>query len=417
MPARNPENDLHAIVRAGLAGAHPENVFDFEPPRSKRGRTIVLGAGKASCSMAVALERQWTKSHGGAPLEGLVVTRRGYKTPTRRIEVLEAGHPVPDSAGVNATKRIVHLARSAGKLDTVIALISGGGSSLLVAPRANVSLSDKQEITRALLKSGAPIQECNTVRQALSDVKAGGLLAAIRPATVITYVISDVVGDDPALVASGPTIPQSGLEEAALEILQKHNIDIPRHIARLLQSKTDNSCAANVEDQVRVIASADSALRAATIKAEQLGYNVLLDPVQHDGDSKLLGQAMARLVQDSQIDRPTVYLSGGETTVTVTGSGRGGPNTEFLLSLAIELDGAKGIHAIAIDTDGTDGTEDNAGAIIGPDTIDRARRARIDGASYLRDNDAYSFFKKINDLVGTGPTGTNVNDLRAILVL
>jgi hydroxypyruvate reductase len=365
------KKNLRAIFFSAIAAANPAVCLAPHLPLPGQARNIVIGAGKAAASMAAALEAAWPN----VPLEGLVVTRYGHETPTQRIKVLQAAHPVPDAASEAAAKAILAAVQGLAPDDQVIALISGGASSLLALPIAGITLADKQFVAKALLASGAPIATMNRIRTALSAVKGGKLAAACAPAKLVTLAISDVPGDDPAIIGSGPTFyPGAGY---------------------------------------RLIATPKLALEAAA-RATQIPTKILGDALE--GEAADLGRSMAQ--QARAATGPLVLLSGGETTVTIgmQTPGRGGRNTEFLLSLAIALDGAANIHAIAGDSDGIDGTEDAAGAIIGPDTLARAAARGLDAKQFLHNHDSYSFFAALNDLVITGPTLTNVNDIRAILI-
>jgi hydroxypyruvate reductase len=370
--------------------------------------------------MAQAVEQHWQ----GA-LSGLVITRYGHGAPTRAIEVVEAGHPVPDSAGREAAKRMLALVRGLTPDDLVLSLISGGGSSLFALPADGITLADKQAVTRALLKSGAPISEINCVRKHLSAVKGGRLALAAQPAKTVSLIISDVPGDDPAVVASGPTMPDPTTREDAAAILAKYAIALPDSVRRWLAStesetpKPGHPAFARVENTV--IAAAKLSLAAAAAAAEAAGYRTRVLGDALEGEARDVARDHAALAirclhESSPLAPPCILLSGGETTVTVKGSGRGGRNAEFLLALALALDGAPDVHAIACDTDGIDGTEDNAGAVIGPGTLGRAKALGLDPQAMLAENDAYGFFRTLGDLVTTGPTRTNVNDFRAVLI-
>jgi hydroxypyruvate reductase len=400
-----------AVSAASAAICVPPNL----PPRPA-GRTIVIGAGKAAAAMAKAVEDHWQ-----GPLSGLVITRYGHGVPTRAIEIVEAGHPVPDEAGLAAAQRMLALVQGLSKDELVLALISGGGSSLFALPAPGITLNDKQTVTRALLKSGAPIAEINCVRKHLSAVKGGRLALAAQPATVVSLIISDVPGDDPETVASGPTAPDSTTREQALAVLHKYQIAIPPAVTNWLESlasetpKPGHPAFARVQN--RIITRARDALSAAAREAEAMGFAVVDLGDAIEGEARLVARAHAELALRHRAEKKSVVLlSGGETTVTVKGGGRGGRNSEYLLALALALDGAPGIWAIACDTDGIDGTERNAGAIIGPDTLARGTVLGADGQAALTRNDAYGFFAALGDLVETGPTRTNVNDFRAILI-
>ena len=407
---------LRKLFEAALAAADPEKVLPLHLPAAPKGRTVVVGAGKASAAMARALERAWS-----GPLEGLVVTRYGHAVPCDRVEIVEAAHPVPDEAGLAAAGRILDRVSDLTEDDLVIALISGGGSALLTRPAGEITLAEKQVVNRALLKSGAPIDAMNTVRKHLSAVKGGRLAAAAYPAATVTLTISDVPGDDPAIIASGPTVGDESTAAEALAILQQYGIDVPASVLAALgrpEGETPNPDDESLSrSEVRMIATPQMALEAAAGAAEKLGLKPVILGDAIEGEARAVAEDMARQALDHRGEAPLVLLSGGETTVTVKGNGRGGRNAEFLLALAIALGGAPGIHAIACDTDGIYGSEDNAGAICGPATLARARAKGLDPQTMLDDNDGYGFFEALGDLVMTGPTLTNVNDFRAIVVL
>jgi glycerate 2-kinase len=399
------------------------------PPDPRLGRTLVLGAGKASGAMAQAVDALWPSN---APLSGLVVTRYGHvppayaKTPGR-IEVVEAAHPVPDAAGQQAALRIAGLTRGLTANDLVLCLISGGGSSLLSLPAPGISLADKQVINKALLKSGAAIDEMNCVRKHLSAIKGGRLAAMCAPARVVTLLISDVPGDEPGTIASGPSIADPSTCADALAICKRYGIELPSAARAGLESGAfetpkpgDPTFAGH---QVHTIATPQQSLEAAAAAARGLGLDVHILSDEIEGESRDVGKvhaAMARAVvrRGQPFSKPCVIFSGGETTVTVKAKGgRGGRATEFLLGCAIALQGEPGVHVLAADTDGIDGLEDNAGAIVTPSTLQRATAMGLKAADFLDRNDAYNFFKPLGDLVVTGPTFTNVNDFRALLVL
>ncbi|NHZ93214.1 DUF4147 domain-containing protein [Massilia sp. CCM 8733] len=423
-PASTPRSAQHKLLMhifdSALAAVDPLAVLARHLPEPPKGRTIVIGAGKAAARMAQALEQHWQ-----GQLEGLVVTRYGHGAPTRHVEVIEAGHPVPDQASTTAAQRMLALVRGLNEDDLVLCLMSGGGSALLSLPAPGISLDDKRELTRGLLASGAPIGEINCVRRHLSAIKGGRLALACHPARVVTLVVSDVPGDDPAVVASGPTIPDGSCAADALALLAKYGIAVAPAVRAVLE---DAALAAPAIDDARlrgnralVIASAQHALDAAAEAARAAGYTPLILSGCMEGEARevaIVHAGIARQVMGygQPVAAPCVILSGGETTVTVRGKGRGGRNAEFLLALAVALKGMAGVHAIACDTDGIDGTENNAGALLDPDSLARAALAGIDAAERLRDNDGYSFFAALDDLVLTGPTRTNVNDFRAILV-
>lgn len=403
---------LDALFQAALDAARPAGKFAGRLPDPPLGRTIVVGAGKAAASMAQAFEAEWPH-----PVEGLVVTRYGHSARTRSIEVVEASHPVPDTAGQQAAQRILDLATSASPDDLVIALISGGASALLSLPAPGVTLQEKQSLTSELLRCGASISAMNEVRKALSAIKGGRLAAASR-APVVTYVISDVPGDNPAIVGSGPTIAQASLSIDPCTILDRYGIEVPAQVRKIM---TSNVAHVRPGDAVHVIATAKMALDAAALAARRIDIEPLILGDAIEGEAREVGIAMAGIVRSvlkygTPVKRPCVILSGGETTVTMRAKGRGGRNTEFLLSLALALDGAEGVSAIAADTDGIDGSEDNAGAWFDPAFVPSARQAEADLGARLAGNDAYSAFGEMGRLLITGPTLTNVNDFRAILV-
>ncbi|MEE8222740.1 MAG: glycerate kinase [Alphaproteobacteria bacterium] len=422
-PIPPPRDVLISLYRAAVAAAHPSNLVtgDILPPRP-RGRTVVVGAGKPAGAMAQAFEAAWPH-----PCEGLVVTQYGYSVPTQSIEVIEANHPIPDQASVTAGRRILDLVRSAGAEDLIIALIAGGGSALLCLPAEGITLALKQEMFRALLGSGAPIMEMNRVRRAMSAVKGGRLAAAAGDTPMATYMLSDVPGDDPGTIGGGPTVPCPDDGAEALAVIARYSLPVTPGLAAAIRANKGPQGRARAHT-LKMIATPATALAAAEAKARELGLEVdnLGDLIE--GEARDVARDMARRVRQrcaqagSEARRPWVLISGGETTVTLGGSrrgrgrGRGGRNTEFLLALALELDGAARVHALACDTDGIDGTEDNAGAVIGPDILASARAKGLDGRALLGDNDAYSFFAALDALVVTGPTFTNVNDFRAVLV-
>ena len=384
------------------------------------GRTLVIGAGKASAAMARALEDHWD-----GPLEGLVITRYGYEVPCQRIEIVQAAHPVPDAAGQRATERMREMVSDLTADDLVIALISGGGSSLLVAPGQGLTLADKQSVNAALLNSGASISEMNCVRRHMSAVKGGRLAAACHPAKLLTLLISDVPGDDPMNIASGPTVADPSTCADALAIIERYRIAVPPAVRAQLQSggaesiKPGDSRLAGIE--TRIITAPQMALAAAAQVARHAGYTPYILGDSLEGESRDLGKALAGIARQvvlhgQPFTPPCVLLSGGETTVTIKGSGRGGRNVEFLLALAVALDGLAGVHALAGDTDGVDGAEEVAGACIAPDTLARAWALGINPRASLDNNDGHGFFSALGDSVVTGPTLTNVNDFRAIVI-
>jgi glycerate 2-kinase len=411
---------LRRMFDAAVARAMPDKCLPPFLPNPTKGRTIVVGAGKAAATMAKSVEDHWP-----GELSGLVVTRYGHRAPTKRIEVVEAAHPVPDLAGREAAERILKMVQGLGPDDLVLCLISGGGSALLSLPAPGLTLQDKQAINRALLKSGATIAEMNCVRKHLSAIKGGRLAAACHPAKVVTLTISDVPGDDPAVIASGPTVPDRTTFADALAILEKYRISEPTTVVQHLRDareetpKPDDPRLAGI--QTHVVAAPQQSLESAANVARQAGVTPLILGDSLEGESREVAVVHAGIARQvlrhaQPAPAPCVLLSGGETTVTVRGKGRGGRNAEFLLALAVALDGEAGVYALAGDTDGVDGTEDNAGAIVTPDTLERAAASGLDAKSCLADNDGYTFFSGLGDLVITGPTLTNVNDFRAILV-
>ncbi len=408
-----PRDLLLELLRHGLAAADPARCLPPFLPERPKGRVIVVGAGKAAASMAAAVEAHWP-----GPIEGLVITRYAYGMKTRRIEVVEAAHPVPDRAGLQAAERILKMVQGLGPDDLMLFLASGGGSALMSVPLPGIAFEEKQALHKALVLSGATIHEINAVRKRLSAVKGGKLAAACGPARIHTLVISDVSGDDPATVASGPTIRDATPPERAKAILAKYKIGVPASVQRVLDADVPRASTAHdfTRDKIDVIGRARNSLEAAAAYAKENGVAVEILGDALEGEAREVAAQMAARAT-SVAHKPLLLLSGGELTVTVKGKGRGGPNTEFLLALAIALNGAGDIHALACDTDGIDGSEDNAGAIITPDTLARAKSAGLDPAARLADNDAYGFFAPLGDLVKTGPTLTNVNDFRAILAL
>lgn len=416
-----PEAFLRALYQAVVERVAPERALPGQLPESPPGRTVVVGAGKGAAAMARALETLWP-----GPLEGLVVTRYGHAVPCRQVRVEEAGHPVPDERGVRATAAILDWVSDLTADDLVIALISGGGSALLVQPAPGLDLATKQAVSRELLRSGADITEINCVRRHLSAVKGGRLAVACHPARVVALLVSDVAGDDPAVIASGPTVGDTTTCADAREVLERYRIRVPAAVDEVLRTgrgetpAPDDPRLTGVEN--RLVATPAQALAAAAERAREAGVTPWLLGDAITGESREVAREQAALARrvaagEGPVQPPCVLLSGGETTVTVTGQGRGGPNAEFALAAALALEGHPGIWVLAADTDGVDGTEDNAGAWVGPETLAAAQRAGLDPARCLADNDAYRFFAGLGDLLVTGPTLTNVNDFRAILVL
>ncbi len=423
-----PEILLRKMFDAAIAAAQPALCLPahLPDPASVKGRTIVIGAGKASAAMAKALEDNWKGSLDA--LSGLVITRYGYEVPCRRIQIVQAAHPVPDEAGLLATQRVRQLVSNLGEDDLVIALISGGGSSLLVGPGEGLKLADKQAVNTALLASGATITEMNCVRRHLSAIKGGRLGAVCHPARLVTLLISDVPGDNPIDIASGPTVPDPTTCADALAILARYRIDVPAAARALLKSgagesvKPGDARLKNIES--RIITAPQIALEAAAKVAREAGITPYILGDSLEGEARDLGKTMAGIARQvatrgQPFKTPCVLLSGGETTVTMKGAetlGRGGRNVEFLLSLAVALQGQPGVYALAGDTDGVDGTEELAGAVIAPDTLERAWAKGINPRASLDQHDGHGFFQALGDSIVTGPTLTNVNDFRAILI-
>ena len=416
----SPQELLKAMFKAGVDAALPSLCVPPHLPERPKGRTVIIGAGKASGAMAKALEDTWD-----GPLEGVVVTRYGYRLPTERLEVVEAAHPVPDAAGREAAQRIFKAVQGLTEDDLVLALISGGGSALLAAPADGISLEDKQAVNKALLASGATISEMNTVRKHLSAIKGGRLARAAYPAKVVALMISDVPGDDASIIASGPTVPDPSTNADAIAIVEKYGIDLPANVRKVLETidetpKPGDKCFDRVENIM--IATPQASLEAAAAVAREAGVTPVILGDSIEGESRDVGLVHAGIARQCAMrgqptEPPCVLISGGETTVTIKSpGGKGGPNTDFLLSMAIALDGAPNIYALAGDTDGVDGSEDNAGALIYPDTLQRAEAARISAKAHQAKNDPYTFFQGIGDLLETGPTMTNVNDLRLVLI-
>ena len=411
---------LRSLFDAAVAAAQPALCLPPHLPEPPKGRTIVIGAGKASAAMARALEDHWP-----GPLQGLVVTRYGYEVPCERIEIVQAAHPVPDAAGLAAAERIREMVSGLTADDLVIALISGGGSSLLVAPAPGLTLADKQAINSALLASGASIGEMNCVRRHLSALKGGRLAAACHPASVVTLLISDVPGDAPRDIASGPTVADASSCADALAIVDRYKIALPAVVRELLTSGTGESIkpgdARLARAETRMITAPQIALEAAATVARAAGITPYILGDSLEGEARDVAKALAGITRQvvlhgQPFKRPCVLLSGGETTVTIKGTGRGGRNVEFLLALGIALDGLPGVHALAGDTDGVDGIEEIAGAMLAPDSLARAWAMDINPRNSLDRNDAHGFFQALGDSVITGPTLTNVNDFRAILI-
>ena len=417
----DPRALLRQMFDAAVAAAQPAHNVTPHLPLPPKGRLVVIGAGKASAAMARAVEDHWA-----GDLAGLVVTRYGYAVPCQRIEIAEAAHPVPDAAGLAAARRMLDVVRDLTADDLVLCLISGGGSALLPLPLEGLTLEHKQALNRELLRSGASINEMNCVRRHLSAIKGGRLAAACHPARVLTLAISDVPGDDPINIASGPTVPDPTTCADALAIVRRHGIELPPEVRDILESGRGESVKPGDERlagaEIRLIATPQMALEAAARAAREAGITPLLLGDAIEGEAREVGKVMAGIARSAArhghpLAAPCVLLSGGETTVTVRGSGRGGRNVEFLLSLAVALDSEPNVWAIAGDTDGVDGAEEVAGAIVAPDTLARAWSKGIRAVDCLMENDGHGFFAALGDQVITGPTLTNVNDFRALLIL
>lgn len=411
---------LHDMFRAAIDAAQPSRTLAKHLPPPPKGRTIVIGAGKASAAMASAFEAAWP-----GPVEGIVVTRYGYAVACSRIEIVEAAHPVPDAAGFDAARRMLELVSNLTEDDLVISLISGGGSSLLPLPLRGISLEEKQAINHALLKSGATITEMNCVRRHLSVIKGGRLAVACHPARVCNLLMSDVPGDDPIDIASGPTVPDPTTRAEAMAILRRYGIEIPGHVLAVLASdaaETVKPGDSRLPDiRTTLITTPRMALQAASQVAQDAGIRVHMLSDAIEGEARDVGKVMGAIALEvarhgQPFAAPCVLLSGGETTVTIRGEGRGGRNVEYLLSLALTLRGEPGVYAIAGDTDGVDGQEEIAGAIATPDTLNRAWQLGIPPQDALSANNGHGFFEALGDAVVTGPTMTNVNDFRAILI-
>ncbi|RWB30910.1 glycerate kinase [Mesorhizobium sp.] len=416
----DPKTFLTAIFNAAVAAADPQRTIRDHLPARPKGRTIVVGAGKGSAQMAAAFEKVWD-----GPIEGLVVTRYGYAAACQRIEIIEAAHPVPDVAGLEASRRLLEKVRGLTADDLVVALISGGGSALLPAPAEGLTLADEIGVNEALLASGAPIAAMNTIRKHVSIIKGGRLAAAAYPAKVMSLVISDIPGDNPALVASGPTVPDSGSRQEALASIAAYGMKLPAAVMAHINSPAADAPRADdsrfSRNEVHLIASAGVSLEAAAAEARRYGIEAVILSDSIEGEAREVGgvhAAIAREVatRNRPFRKPVLVLSGGETTVTLRAKGKGGRNSEFLLAFAIGISGMDGIHALAADTDGIDGSEDNAGAFADGSTVSRMRATGVDAKAMLAGNNAWTAFNAVGDLFMPGPTGTNVNDLRAILI-
>ncbi|MES2106118.1 MAG: glycerate kinase [Pseudomonadota bacterium] len=421
MTIAHPKQFLRDLYNTAVDAVSAQKCLPAFLPVPPKGRTLVIGAGKGAAAMAKVVEQHWQ-----GELSGLVVTRYGHGADCQRIEVVEAAHPVPDEAGRQAAGRILQMVQGLTEDDLVLCLISGGGSALLALPAEGITLEQKQAVNKALLKSGAAINEMNCVRKHLSAIKGGRLGLACAPARVVTLLISDVPGDEPGIIASGPTLPDDTTCEQALAILRKYDIAVPANIEQHLSSGTGETPKSSdprfQKHEHHIIATAQHALDAAAAKAHAAGLAayILSDGIEGEArDVGIVHAALAKQIADKgqPFSKPCVVLSGGETTVTVRGSGRGGRNAEFLLSLAVTLDGHPGIYALACDTDGIDGSEDNAGAVYAPDSAARAAAQGLRPKNLLENNDGYGFFNALDDLIVSGPTRTNVNDFRAMLIL
>jgi len=416
--SEQPEDILRNLFQRAVEVADPMKSLAAFLPEKPEGRLTVIGAGKASARMAEAVEAAW------GPCSGLVITRYGYGRPCQGIEIVEAAHPVPDEAGLAATRRMLDLVQGLGEDDFVLALISGGASALLTAPAGDITLSEKQQVNQGLLSSGAPIGQMNTVRKHLSAVKGGQLAAAAHPAQTLALLLSDVPGDDPAEIGSGPTVGDDSTSGDASSILKRWQIDVPASVITVLSEASgvlppDHEKLSGVTNTI--FAAPSQSLEAAKELAEGLGCDVEILGDALEGEARDVARVQADLALERQrqrkgCGRSLLLLSGGELTVTRNGNGVGGPNAEYALALALALKGATGIHAIACDTDGVDGAAEVAGAVIGPETLAKAAARGVSASDALADNDAHSFFEKIGDQVVTGPTLTNVNDFRAIWV-
>ncbi|MGS1095575.1 glycerate kinase type-2 family protein [Aquamicrobium terrae] len=415
-----PKAFLTSIFEAAVAAADPERTIRDHLPERPKGRTIVIGAGKGAAQMAAAFEKVWD-----GPIEGLVVTRYGYGAPTKRIEVIEAAHPVPDKAGLEAGQRLLRQVEGLGEYDLVVALVCGGGSALLPAPAGSLTLDDEIAVNEALLASGAPISVMNAIRKHVSAIKGGRLAAAAHPARVVSLIVSDIPGDNPALVASGPTVPDAASRADALKAIEAYGIELPERVIAHLNSPEADAPRPDdkrfARNEVKLIASAAVSLEAASAEAKRQGIEAVILSDSIEGEAREVGSVHAAIAREiatrnRPFQKPVLLLSGGETTVTLRAKGKGGRNTEFLLSFALGIDGFDGIHALAADTDGIDGSEDNAGAFCDGETVRRMRAAGVDARALLTANNAWTAFDAVDDLFVPGPTGTNVNDLRAILV-
>ncbi|QOL82306.1 glycerate kinase type-2 family protein [Pseudooceanicola spongiae] len=411
---------LTDLFEAAVAAADPAEALRGQLPQKPKGRTIVIGAGKGAAQLAAAFETAW-----GAPVEGIVVTRYGYAVPCQHLEVIEASHPVPDQAGAHATQKVLTLLQGLSEDDLVVSLITGGGSALLAAPPEGLTLEDEQALNRALLASGAPIGAMNAVRKQVSRIKGGRLAAVAAPARVVSLIVSDVPGDAPSEVASGPTVPSRSGRAEAMAAIRTYGIVLPECIQAFLDSAPEDAPSPDDErfarNEVRVIASAARSLEAAARLSEVRGIPAVILSDAMEGEAREVARVQAAIAREvlrhgRPFPKPVLILSGGETTVTLRGTGRGGRNSEFLLSFALEMEGWDGVAALAADTDGIDGSEDNAGAFADGATAGEMRAVGCDPAEALSRNDAYTAFDAVELIFAPGPTGTNVNDFRAILL-
>ncbi len=420
MTTFEPRHFLTSIFEAAVAAADPELTIRRHLPVKPKGRTIVIGAGKGSAQMAAAFEKAWD-----GPLEGVVVTRYGFAAPCERIKIVEASHPVPDANGLEAAKLLLQTVSGLSEDDLVVALVSGGGSALLPSPAGPLTLADEIAVNEALLASGAPISAMNTIRKHISGIKGGRLAAAAWPARVVSLVVSDIPGDNPALVASGPTVPDEATRADALRMIETYRIALPANVMAHINSAVADAPQPSdprfARNEVHVIASAAVSLDAAAEAARKQGVETVILSDAIEGEAREVGGVHAAIarevaVRNRPFHKPVLILSGGETTVTLRAKGKGGRNSEFLLAFAIGIDGIAGIDALAADTDGIDGSEDNAGAFADASTVARMHASGIDAKAMLAGNNAWTAFDSVGDLFVPGPTGTNVNDLRAILV-
>ncbi len=423
----DPKTFLEAVFEAAVEAADPlVAVPKCLPDPPPNGRTVVIGAGKASAVMARAVERHYAENWPDAPISGTIVTRYGFDVPCDTLRILQASHPVPDQAGAEAAEEILKTVSGLTADDQVLCLISGGGSALLTAPVEGLTLDEKMQVNSALLASGAPIQDMNCIRKHLSKIKGGQLAAACAPAAIYSILISDVPGDDPQVIASGPTVPDHTTFTDALRLVRYYDMPLPASAMAHLEAGIGETPKPGdpIFDraEIRMAATPRLSLEAAARVAEQHGITPVILGDAIEGESREVGRVLAGIAKSVRdhgdpVSAPTVLLSGGETTVTLRAKGRGGPNSECALGMALALDGLAGTYAICCDTDGIDGSEDNAGAWITPETLTKAREAGLDPAIMLRDNNAYDLFQAVDGLVVTGPSGTNVNDLRAVLIL